>query len=369
MKINYISNLSLNSDSGGWSGLNKKVFTLLSLKADLNYVGPVDVPIIKKEWYISKLVRSVKLKSKYFFYSENRLKKISEALSGHIKDNNECIFFGSTPWIKYKPGNNYYVVTDISFKGYYLNYNKPHFLKNDINRIVKQEVDFLKNAKYVFFTSQWALRETCKYYNLDGSNFINIGIGGNIDGFWTDQRINELSFLYISQNFTQKGGNELFEAFSRYYENDKTAKLTIIGGSPSKQIIEHPGVDYIGFIDKSNLKEKDKYRQILSNSSILILPTKSDAAPLTIIECGYFGTPTIAPERFAIPEMILHNKTGFLLKNEFTSNDIYLYMQVLNKMTLEERQKMRKYTFQHFNENNNWENIINKLATCINEAQ
>jgi glycosyltransferase involved in cell wall biosynthesis len=42
-------------------------------------------------------------------------------------------------------------------------------------------------------------------------------------------------------------------------------------------------------------------------------PTKSDVAPLLIVEAGYFGCPVISFRRFAIPELVDHERTGLLL--------------------------------------------------------
>jgi len=365
MKLNYISNVNIHEVSGGWSGLNKQLFSRLSLLLDLNYIGPFDLPIIKSEWYVSKLLRTLRLKGKYFSYSELRLSAFAKELELKINNSGECIFLGSTPWVKAKIPNNYYIITDICFMGYYKYYNKPEFSKKDIKRIVIQEKAFMQNAKYVFFTSEWAKRETCEFYNLNGDNFINIGIGGNTEGNCAFQKEGPLSFLYISQHFAKKGGDLLFDAFKQFYKIYSDSKLRIIGGAPQQEVINHPGVEYIGFINKSIPEENKRYMKLLSESSALVLPTKSDAAPLTIIECGYFGTPTIAPNRFAIPEMIINEKTGYLLKNNFTASDIYDYMNKLKVLSLEERNSFRKQTYQYFQEHNSWENIINKIYIKI----
>ena len=367
MKINYISNVSKDEISGGWSGLNNQLFSRLSSFYDLNYIGPFNIPIIKREWYLSKFLRLLRLKGKYFNYSELRLSKFAEQLSSQLHNSDATIFFGSTPWVKTNTIANYYIITDISFMGYYKYYNKPEFNKRDIERIVEQEKTFMQNAKYVFFTSEWAKQETCKFYNINGANFINIGIGGNTVGKLTLQSEKELSFIYISQDFSKKGGDLLFDAFKSFYLKHKGSKLRIIGGLPPQDVIDHPGVDYIGSINKSIPEENRTYIKLISESSALILPTKSDAAPLTIIECAYFGTPTVAPARFAIPEMIVHEETGYLLNAKFESSDIYDFMIKLNELSLDARNSFRKNTYDFVQKNNNWEVIINKIVSKINE--
>jgi glycosyltransferase involved in cell wall biosynthesis len=42
-------------------------------------------------------------------------------------------------------------------------------------------------------------------------------------------------------------------------------------------------------------------------------PTKSDISPLLIIEAGYLGCPVISSRKYAIPELVDHERTGLLL--------------------------------------------------------
>ncbi len=366
MKLNFISNINLNEISGGWSGLNSKIFEGLSKTLDLNYIGPIEVPINKWEALVSRVQRFFKFPGNYFFYSENRLGKFSKITSQKISNDDDIIYFGVTPWIKTKPKRNYYIIMDICFLGYYEHYNEKKFKQSDIIRIAKQEKAFIEHAKHIFFTTQWSIDETKRYYNVDGSNMLNAGIGGNVTSFFSEQTSKTNRFLYISQSFSAKGGYELFEAFNKFYELDTSSKLTIIGGKPSKKVLNHPGVEYIGFINKSIPAENSKYIKILSESSLLIIPTKGDVAPVALIDCGYFGTPAVAPSRFAIPEFIIHEKTGYLLKDNFEPSDIYDYMLKFKQLSLVERNNFRKITYKHFQESNNWENVLNKISLKIN---
>lgn len=369
MKFNYISNIDLKEISGGWSGLNSKIYEGLSKSFDLNYIGPIKVTINKREALFSRIQRFFNLPGNYFFYSENRLRAFSIEVSNRIKNDDEIIYFGVTPWIKSKPKGKYYIVMDISFYGYYKFYNEQKFRQSEIKRITLQEKEFIDKAKYVFFTTQWSLEETKKYYSISGANMVNVGIGANVIGKFSKQKSENVSFLYISQSFSAKGGYELFEAFKKFYLIDCTSKLTIIGGKPSKTIINHPGVDYVGYINKSIPEENNKYNKILSESSLLIIPTKGDVAPVAMIDCGFFGTPTIAPSRFAIPEMIIHEKTGYLLNDNFTPYDIYDYMLRFKKLSLFERNNFRIETYKHFKENHNWDNVLNKIILNIKESK
>lgn len=368
LRINYISNSSLDDISGGWSGLNYRLYEILSKEYHVNYIGPLNFRYFMGQSLLSKMLRAFRYRSKYFFYSEKKLEKIKKSVEKLIKNDNINVFFGSTPYIKYKSKAPYFVVTDICFLGYYKYYNEDNFLISDLDRIKDLERQFFKGATKVFFTSNWALEETMELYNLTGENFYKIGVGGNIEGFATPVEDNITTFLFISNDFKRKGGNEAFSSFLKIFRTDNNVELKIIGDKPPKRIMRYPGVSYEGRFDKLKAVELKNFKELISKSSLLVMPTKSDASPLTIIECGYFGVPTVAPEDFAIGEIIRSEISGFLVQRQFEETDFYNVMLKVHQMTREQRNKIRKSTFQYYIDNYDWNRVGHKLITEINKS-
>ena len=69
----------------------------------------------------------------------------------------------------------------------------------------------------------------------------------------------------------------------------------------------------ICFLRKEVLSEYQQFQQILASARAVVSATRSDICPLLFVEAGYFGCPVISNRRFAIPEIVDHGRTGFLL--------------------------------------------------------
>jgi glycosyltransferase involved in cell wall biosynthesis len=195
-------------------------------------------------------------------------------------------------------------------------------MNSDIERIINQEKEFLSKAESVFITSEWAKNEMISAYNLNESLVFNIGIAGNLEEKFTIPVFKTVKLLFIANNFKMKGGEDLLQAFLVIQSRYPNTELNIIGAKPTHSIKGINNLNYHGFLDKTNPKQLELYILLLSESDLLITPTKSDAAPLTIIEAGYVGTPSIAPKRFAIPELVKECISGYLLPEKFIIDDI-----------------------------------------------
>jgi glycosyltransferase involved in cell wall biosynthesis len=99
----------------------------------------------------------------------------------------------------------------------------------------------------------------------------------------------DFSLTFAGSWPSDKEKNEFFDLVTKYKLNDK--------------------ISYAGYI---NTNEKNK---LLANSDILVFPTeyKFEALPRVIIEAFEYGLPVITTRYGSIPDMVIHNKTGFLL--------------------------------------------------------
>lgn len=364
MKFSYISNLSKDSYSGGGNGVNSVVFNHLNSKfVNLEYQC-LNPKVIFYEKWISRIFKIFKVKRLFYFFSKGRLNEISKKFN-EIKDVDFYFFHGSTSWIDIKPKKDYFVFIDACFYSYISMYNPAQYSNDDLLRIYKMEAIWLKNAKKVFFRSKWAMDETIRNYNLIGDNFQNIGRGGFMEIPEKDyyKPKNKLSLLYISTMFELKGGPVVLESF-KLLKSKIDAELHVIGEIPSKKEYLVDGVNYHGFLRKSDKEQLAKLTYLFQNASFLIHPTFTDTNPIVISELNYFGCPAISSNLFGIPELIIHNKTGFLLENHTNPKeimdivfDIYVNKQYYNEM----RDECRLYSIK----NHTWEIVLEKMTKTI----
>lgn len=353
--------------SGGWSTFNNHVFRGLRDHFDVSYKGPIHPQVDRVEWLTSKVQRLLHIKSKFFFYSESRLDTIRRKVESEIDKNATCLFFhGITPWIKYSGRLPFYCVTDTTFQTYFdLYVAEKLFSKKDINRIKDQEIDFLNKATGIFFSSRWAMEETKKNYNMKGDNFFVSGIGGGMDGDLAQPSLSQINLLFVSLDFNGKGGLEAFDLFKYLKDSgNKEITLTIIGSRPPDPICNFPGVKYLGRLDKQVPSQLQLFKDTISESTFLIYPTKKDITPHTIIECGYFGTPAIAPSKFGIPEMIKDGESGILLPDDYSKELIEerILFYADNKEIYSE---LRRRTCCHFKDNFSWTSVIQFIKDKI----
>lgn len=368
MKINYISNIPENESSGGGSGVNKAVYKYFEKRNEYfnyQYINPNPNKI---EQFKSKLQKLFHRARKYFFFSESRLKKIKRSFK-HDPYTDIYFFHGFTPWIKIKPDKPYFCFNDACFATYVEIYNNSdHFSKKDVERIFVQEKNWLKNAAAVLFRSNWALEETKRKYHLEGYNFHNVGVGGFIDIPSNDTYSNGKDFLFIAREFIPKGGPEASMALQKVLDVYPDVSLQIVGEKPNEQILQLPGIKYIGFLNKNNPEEKKILQEIFSKSFALIHPTVKDTNTLVITELAYYGCPAISTNKFAIPEYLINNETGYLVEDPKSIEEIASKMIELIK-DAENYSAMRLATRENALNNNTWEVVLQRIEKIINEKK
>ncbi|HTJ52540.1 MAG TPA: glycosyltransferase [Cyclobacteriaceae bacterium] len=320
-KINYITNLSLTEVSGGWSGINHRMHEQFGRFYALNTISAINPPIIKFEKIVSKFKRILGMGGEFFFFSDSRLEIISRLVEQKVDSQSKFDFyFGLTPWVKIIDNRPYALYLDASFRTYIQLYlDSELFSESDVKRICKLESAWLDSAKWVFWGSNWAMREAIDQYGFvpDSRKHLVINTGGNIpipESDVQNDNDDQLFLLFISLNFEKKGGFICWDAFKLIQKIFPQARLKIIGERPPAQVLDTDGVDYLGRLNKNKPEELRLLTNALASASFLIHPTKMDTMGAVILEAGYYGCPSIAPNKFGIPDLIKDGETGFLLE-------------------------------------------------------
>lgn len=313
--INFISNLPGDLRSGGFSALGAAAHDALESAGPIHYAGPISPEPVLREKVLSKARRLAGMPGRYYFFSERRLRTIAdEVAAGCTAEASMDYFHGFTPWIMTSPPRPYVACSDCTFRDYITNYHvRAAFNACDLERIERAEAEWLKRAARVLFTSQWAASRAIADYGLDPAGVAVTGIFGELQVPEFDEYGGGTQFAFLSTNFAAKGGTTLLEAFARLRTRHPEASLMVVGDHPPG--VSGPAVSVCGFLRKEVPEEHARYREILANSRALVHPTRSDSAPLIVIEAGYFGCPAISTRRFAIPELIDGGRTGLLLED------------------------------------------------------
>lgn len=192
----------------------------------------------------------------------------------------------------------YQVKTDPSFKWTY----RPSFF------IGKRCFDA---AAQVVTWSEWARKSVIEDYKIDEKKVTTIYPGVNIAKFRPPNNLKKdhqkpFKILFMGADFERKGGPDLLEVFLEKFS--ETAELHLVTKAPIK--CQHPKVHIHNDVKAYTSKWLELYRQ----SDIFVMPTNADAFGYVFIEAMAMGLPVVATKINAIPEIVNHGATGFLVQ-------------------------------------------------------
>ncbi len=176
--------------------------------------------------------------------------------------------------------------------------------------------------------------------------------------------------LYFSNFIRNKGILVLVDALALLKDRGCDFSVRFVG-SPSNVSIEmlentlkEKGIGKIATVvgplyDEAKLEE-------FKNAHIFAFPTCNDAFPLVILEAMQFSLPVISTYEGSIPDVVVDNKTGFLVNKE----DVLMLAEKIEILLKDESLRLKmgregyekfinNYTFEHFE--NNMYNSFKKI--------
>ncbi|MFN6572452.1 MAG: glycosyltransferase family 4 protein [Dendronalium sp. ChiSLP03b] len=132
------------------------------------------------------------------------------------------------------------------------------------------------------------------------------------------QRMNadRVTLLFCGRVGQRKGTFDLIEAFANLPAEQKNrAKLIIAGDGDIEQgrkLVENLNLtEHITFAGWVNSEERDK---LLAKADVFLLPSYNEGLPMAILEAMSWGLPVISTPVGGIPELIVSNENGLLVK-------------------------------------------------------
>ena len=277
-------------------------------------------------------------------------------------------FHGFTPWIETRPERPYMAWSDCTFRDYVsLYHQQSDFRSADLARIEAQEAAWLRGAGAVGFTSAWAANRATQAYALDPARVHVVGIFGEAEWPYADAYKGGQHFAFISTDFSATGGPTVLCAFRAVRARHAAASLVIVGDAPTGLRAE-PGVTIAGFLRKEDPQQNQRLRSILAESRAVVHPTKSDIAPLLLVEAGYFGCPVISTRRFAIAEIVDHGCTGMLLDDPLDNSAVAAAIEAMLLMEPDAYSAMRRAALLNSREAHSRQRFESRFLAMIESA-
>jgi glycosyltransferase involved in cell wall biosynthesis len=164
----------------------------------------------------------------------------------------------------------------------------------------------------IFVMSRWLANSFVRDFDVPPYKVHVVGAGINMDSLPTlPERSWEVPrFLLVGKDFERKGGKYLLEAFDIVKKALPDAQLTIVG--PELQI-DMPGLHCPGYLTKADPGDLIRLKEFFRSATAVVLPSVYEPFGISLLEGMSYGLPCIASDRCAMPEMVLHQDTGFIV--------------------------------------------------------
>lgn len=127
--------------------------------------------------------------------------------------------------------------------------------------------------------------------------------------------LNDFVFIFVGRLVGDKGINELLEAFSRLYENNKYFKLLLVGSEEpdldplNKKSLDilnnNQGIISVGF--------KEDVRPYLALANCFVFPSYREGFPNVVLEAAAMELACIVTDINGSNEIISHNENGIII--------------------------------------------------------
>ncbi|GAA6620307.1 hypothetical protein NUACC26_061230 [Scytonema sp. NUACC26] len=194
-----------------------------------------------------------------------------------------------------------------------------------------------KKCSKLFFSSDWAILEVKKLWQIPSSSLKMLSYGANFESHLdrdeictiVSQRITNTvcNLLFIGLDWHRKGGEIILEVLQRLIKRGIETKLTIVGCQPNLPLEIEPFVNRIGFINFNLESDSKKMAQIFQDTHFFIFPSQMDFSPHVINESSSFGVPVLTTNVGGIPSLISEGENGFI----FNQQEIDGYVDVIEK--------------------------------------
>jgi glycosyltransferase involved in cell wall biosynthesis len=287
----------------------------------------------------------------------------------HTTGTDTIMFRSAAGWCRCRPSVKYFIYLDVVFHTFFFNtFAADDFDAADLERIWREEADFMEGAAGVFFDSQWGLEQARRAYGLRGSHYSAPGRGGVIDPPADDTwNPGSRKLVSVALNFRQKGGDLTLDAFKTLKPRYPSLTWHIIGGPPDGDWRSVDGIVYEGALRPDIPAERERLRALLADAFLLVHPTREDTSPLVLTEAAYFGCPAVSVNGFAIPELVEHGRTGLLIDPPVTSAAVAEEIAAL----LEDRERyldMRRAARSTALEKHSWDRVGTVMCDRIEQS-
>lgn len=176
---------------------------------------------------------------------------------------------------------------------------------------LEREQALYRRARHIFVGGGYVKQSLVKDYGV-APDHVTVA-GGGVDEFFLEHSPGEVparltkTCLFVGWDFGMKGGQTLVEAFQIARQTLPDLKLVVVGPEPS----EVPAAE--GIVAVGPVRERAELLPYYRQADLFVMPSLRDSFGFVFLEAMSQGVPCIGSNLNAMPEIIEHGQTGYVV--------------------------------------------------------
>ena len=230
----------------------------------------------------------------------------------------------------------------------------------------------VKSTSINIFASNWAKLSAISFYKLNSDDTKVLPFGANIPNSKIKQKVfanknDTINITFSGVDWKRKGGDIAVGAVKKLVKDGYNVKLTICGIKKNDlEISKYDFIENLGFLNKNNSEDLEKYLKMWENTDILLLPTRAECAGIVFNEASAYGVPTITTNTGGVADYVKNNINGYRLSLDAKADDYAVLIENLidnNRLT-----SLSKGAIDLYNKTNSWKawgKSFNKITSGV----
>lgn len=191
-------------------------------------------------------------------------------------------------------------------------YGFPQISRRHTRNALNYERALYNRLNLIMPMSRWLADSFVRDNGVPSKKVVPVGAGVNLPRVRpvVDKDYSAPRILFVGKGFARKGGPVLLRAFARVRRAIPDAELTIIGAEiPDAP----PGVRCLGFVSKSDAAGLDQLLDEYERATVFTMPSLYEPYGIVFAEAMAHRLPCIGTDICAMPEIIRHGETGYVV--------------------------------------------------------
>ncbi len=191
-------------------------------------------------------------------------------------------------------------------------YGHPKISPAHIQAALQHERALYNRIDLILPMSRWLADSFVRDNGVPARKVVPVGAGINLPRIREvkDKDYSAPRILFVGRGFERKGGPGLLRAFARVRQELRDAELTIIGS----ELRDPPaGVRCLGFISKSDPAGLEQLLDEYERATVFTMPSLYEPYGIVFAEAMAHRLPCVGTDICAMPEIIRHGETGYVV--------------------------------------------------------